>query len=363
MAKLLILAPGELGGALLEQAARGGPFASIVVAGRSLERARARANNARIGAALEGRYPTIEALRLDPDEEASAARLARLAPDCAFAAPSLLPWWAIARLAPPRRALAEALPFGAWLACHLAPMLAVRRLWEAAGLGCPWVGASYPDVVNHLLACTGQAPTCGAGNLAEIVPKVRLAVAGASGVEPGAVRVRLVAQHALEYFVYAAGDREGPAPPFLLEARAAGRDRSAEARAALLEPCPIPYGPEFNRLTASAALPVLAALAGAGPIESHVPAPAGRLGGYPVRVAAGAVALDLAPGWSEAQAEAVNRASLPWDGIEAIEGDGTVRFTAASREALAAFTGHPVERLAPADAPAMAAELLAACRT
>ena len=53
----------------------------------------------------------------------------------------------------------------------LAPMLAVRRAWADSGLAVPWVGASYPDVVNTIL---GRLDT------------VNLGVAGATARDPPA---------------------------------------------------------------------------------------------------------------------------------------------------------------------------------
>src|SRR5262249_61174124 len=95
MARLLLISLGKPTGAVLEAAARDGRFGSILVAGRSAAYGRAKVNHARIGAALEGRYPEIEFLPFDFNEPGAAAQLARLRPDVAFAAPSLLPWWKV----------------------------------------------------------------------------------------------------------------------------------------------------------------------------------------------------------------------------------------------------------------------------
>lgn len=359
MTRLVIVSLGELGGAVLERLARDAAFDEIVVATRSVARAAAKVNNARIGAAIEGRYPALRVEAFDLNASDAGARLRALAPDVAFAAPSLLPWWALERLPEPQRARAAAVPFGGFVACHLAPMLRLREAWVASGLTCPWVGASYPDVVNAVLAAGGAAPSCGVGNVAEAVPKAQFAVAAALGVPAGEVRVRLVAQHALEYFLYRAGPPgEGEAlPPFLLEARHGERDVSDLASTHLFDPCPIPYALDFNLLTASAAGVLLPALVGETPLATHVPAPGGRLGGYPVRVSRRGVALDLPAAWTAELAEATNRASLAWDGIAEIEGDGTIVFTEATARALRDLLGRAVERLHPEAADAMAEDL------
>jgi hypothetical protein len=361
MSRLLLVSLGQLNGHILEAVARSGAFAEILVAGRDSARGARKTNQARIGAAIEGRYPAISFIELDVNNASAAAILRETAPDVALAAPSMLPWWQIDRLAGAKGEAARAVPFAGWIACHLAPMLAVRRAWADSGLDVPWVGASYPDVVNTILHRSGPGPVCGVGNVDEMIPKIRFAAAGETGCDPAAVEVRLVAQHALEYFVYR--EIETPAseaPPFMLRAKLDGRDISDAAARAILRPLPIPYALDFNLLTASSALGLLPALAGQEPVNMHVPAPNGLPGGYPVRVEAGRVSLDLPAEWAMEDAVASNVASLPWDGLRSIEADGTPIFTEATSRALFDFTGKHYQSLAPDRAAAMAAELVAA---
>jgi hypothetical protein len=357
MARLLLISLGKLTGAVLELAARDPRFDDILVAGRQADYGQAKVNQARIGAALEGRYPRITFERFDFAAPGAAKALQRFAPDVAFAAPSLLPWWKIAASANPK---AQAMPFAGWLACNLAPMLKLAGVWAEAGLACPWVGGAYPDVVNAVLACIGPAPTVGCGNIAETIPRIRFAVAAATGAPPAAVEVRLVAGHALEFRHYAAPGGGGEVPPFLLQARWGERDVTAAARKGLIQALPIPYDIEFNLLAASATIGLLAALAGAGDLATHAPAPNGLIGGYPIRASRGKVELDLPAGWTPAQAAEINRRSLPFDGIAEIGADGLVRFSEPTARALRALLGRPVERLKPEEAPTHAAELLLA---
>ena len=355
MARLLLISLGKLTGALLEAAARDSRFDTIIIAGRQSDYGRAKANQARIGAALEGRFPRITFEPFDFNEAGAALRLQSFDPDVAFAAPSLLPWWKVAASANPK---AKGMPFAGWLACNLAPMLKLATVWGESGLSCPWVGAAYPDVVNAVLASIGPAPTVGCGNIAEAIPKIRFAAAAATGAPPQEVEVRLVAEHALEFRHYA--EPGAGLPPYLLQVRWGERDVTAEGLAGLTHPMPIPYDLDFNLLTASATVGLLAALAGGEAIATHAPAPNGLLGGYPIRVSRGKVELDLAPHWSEAEAMAINRNSLPFDGIAEIDADGLVHFTDRTAAALRALLGRPVDRLKPEEAPTHAAELLLA---
>lgn len=364
MARLLLVSLGVLNGMLLEAAARAEEFDEIVVAGRSGDYAARKIANARIGAGVEGRFPAIRFVPFDLTEKGAGRALAAIAPDVTVAAPSLLPWWAVDRLEGPAGEAARAAPFAAFMACHLAPLLAFRDRWVESALGSPWFNLSYPDVVNAVLTRTGPGPLCGMGNVIEAIPKVRFVLAEREGVRPETIEVRLVAQHALEYHFYAEPRPEGaPAPdypPYLIEACIGGRAIAPPDPASLFAPYPIPYDLDFNALTVSAAMVVLKAALGETPSRTHAPGPEGRIGGYPIRLSRAGLALDLANGWTEAQAIASNESSLPYDGIAAVERDGAVVFSDATARSLRALLGKPWDRLRPEDAWTMADALRAA---
>ena len=87
---LLLISMGELATHLLEAVARTDVFDTIVVASRDLEKAKKRANNALLGAGIEGFFPRIVAEKLDVHSNNFATRLREIKPDFIFSAPSLL---------------------------------------------------------------------------------------------------------------------------------------------------------------------------------------------------------------------------------------------------------------------------------
>src|SRR5262249_24598937 len=123
--KLLLIGLGALTGAVLDSVARDGRFAQIFLAARDAERGRAKVQAAKIGAALEGEFPRIEFVPFDFNAASAVETLKKIAPDVAFAAPTLLSRRHV-RVADPKL---RALPAGVWLACHLAPMLRLRDCW------------------------------------------------------------------------------------------------------------------------------------------------------------------------------------------------------------------------------------------
>ena len=84
------------------------------------------------------------------------------------------------------------------------------------------------------------------------------------------------------------------------------------------------------------------------------------MGCYPVRARQGGILFVLPVEWSMQQAIAINKASLPWDGIESMTEDGTIFFTEETQQALFKYLGKPVEKLSAETAQEQATDLLRA---
>ncbi|WP_299356867.1 hypothetical protein [uncultured Shimia sp.] len=349
---LLIISLGELGTALLETAARAGLFETIFVASRSLVKAQERANNAAIGAGLEGFFPNIQAVELDIHSEASIRTLRHMNPDYIFTAPSLMPWWKLDEGA-------SDLPFASFTALHLALMVKCRDIIEQADIRAFWIGASFPDVINAVLNCDGFGPDCGIGNIQEPIPKIQSAVAKRIDCQPKDVQIRMVSQHAFEYYVLNAAQSD-ILPPYLLKATVDGRDVTEVAEDVLRESYPFPYDLHFNRVTASAGLAALRALTGQTPSSIHLPGIGKLIGGYPVLASREGIEIDLPSDWTMEQAINTNEASLIWDGIEAVEADGTIVFSENTRKQFYALLGKHIDTLHVSNADQQAQSLLAA---
>ncbi|MCI5095367.1 MAG: hypothetical protein MRY77_03545 [Rhodobacteraceae bacterium] len=349
---LMILSLGELGTNLLEAVSRADLFGTIFVASRDLTKAQERAGNAMIGAGLEGHFPDIRAVELDLNATGFARQFSDIAPDYLFSAPSLLPWWRL-------DAMEVQLPFAACTSLHLALMVDLRNRLSEANHKAFWIGASYPDVINAVLNRTGFGPDCGIGNVQEPIPKIQRHVATQMGCAPGQVEVRLVAQHAFEYYVLNASAHD-ELPPHLLQVTVDGQDVTHLAVQALRQSFPFPYDLHFNRVTASAGVQALRALTADTPTATHLPGLGSLIGGYPVLASREGISLNLPPHWTKAQAIAANEASLEWDGIAGVDVDGTIHFAEQTAESLRILLGHPTETLTTQTAAAQAKALLAA---
>lgn len=360
---LLLIGLGGLGSVLLELLAREEGLGRIVVGSRSAERGVARCNLARLGAMAQGYAPAIEFTPLDLDHPAAVAEtVQRESPDLILSTATRQTWWLPDLLPPAQAAVVKSAGFGVWLPVHLTLTLKLMAALRDAGYRGLTLTAPFPDVVNPVLGRLGLAPTCGVGNLDEITPKVRLLAAGRLGVSPDAVRVWLVAHHALEPAAF--GQPMAEIPPYFLRLECGGQDVTAAVRAdeLLLSPYPLPSGPATHFLTAGSTVRLVRALLSERDALLHAPGPNGLPGGYPVVANRDGVQPAPVEGLSLAQAIAINERSHRFDGVERIEADGAVVFCPAAADVLRRALGYDCHRLLPDEAEERAKELIARFR-
>ena len=339
-ATVLVVGLGDLGTRVLDALARLPEIERLVAATRDEEHGRARVGQAALVAELLPGPARVEFEQLDVgDVERTAQLLRRVDAHLVVMAASRLTWWR-----PPADERLGSLPYGVWLPLQI-PL--VRRLMTArreAGVRARVLSLPDPDGVGPALAPLGLAPDLGAGNVAETAPKLaRLAGPGAE--------VRLVMHHAAQRFAFPSTGDAGHAQraPWFAEVRVQGTRLPEErVRELFAAPYALPAGRDTHELTAAATAQAVRALLRDEPTATHAPAPAGRPGGYPVRLSRSMVELDLPDGLDEAAAVAVNEQAARLDGIERIEADGTIVFTEP-------FLG--IQRVRPDDVDAGADEL------
>jgi hypothetical protein len=363
-ATVVVVGQGDLGARVVIAAARL-PVGRVVAISRDAERARQVAGQSAVIAALTEGAQRVTARGADAgDAEAMATTLRELDPAVIVMAASRHTWWRT----PPAF---DALPYGAWLPLHVGLTRELVRARDGAGISAPIVALPYPDAVGPVLAPLGLAPEVGAGNVSEIAAKLQMLAATAEDVAREDVWVRLIAHHAVERaafaeFVSLAGDADrvdpGP-PPWRATMEVGGRAVPEErVREWFHAPHPLMPGRQTHVVTAAAAAAVVDALLADTPRRVHVPAPGGRPGGYPARLSTAGVTLDLPADVSEAQAIAINATAARWDGIERIDGDGTVTFTADVCATTERVLGLRLDRVTAADMDAVADELAARLR-
>lgn len=325
MGKTVMIAGfGSAGAFALEYLARtpGIDRHRIVVATRSVDSALPLINTIKVSAGLMGFYPEIDLIKADLfDVDRTAETLAAVKPDIIAYTARFIKGVKYGRYSYP-----NAIGYGAWIALALPLihklMLAVKR----SGVEARVINSSFPDGVCPALKSAGLAPFCGAGNLNHLIPRIKMAVAAYKKVPPGAVEVTMIGSHFLNTYVSREASAKGS--PYFMSCAVNGERLTGLSDEKIFKMSNISTasGPPRNMMIASDIVKIIQATLFDENYRMHVPGPLGLCGGYPVRVGAGGVEFDLPPGVTLEEAEAINKKSLAFDGIENIAG-GTVYFT------------------------------------
>jgi hypothetical protein len=324
---VLIIGAGDLGERLAAGLARGGQVRRLVLASRSEAAVTAAA------VTLASAYDClVEPVTCDAGRPENVADLlTRTRPDLVVQCAAVRGPWALAGRGDPAARAVAAAGLAVRLPYQLPVVLAVMQAVRATGYPGPVANVSLPDVTGPVLARLGLAPTVGLGNVAMVLLRIRAALRAA---EPDAELplVRVIGHHSQLLGVMQArepADRDARCRVYAGEEGRPGDGLAYQAP-------PLAPSIRYNRVTAAAAAPVIEALLpGSAPLRWSTPAPAGLPGGYPVRIAGGTVALDLPPGVTPEEAIGFNERMAHADGVERIDEDGTVHFTAAAQEAVA----------------------------
>ena len=334
MSTILLSGVGALGSWALELLARADGVDRIITLKRRPWDGPSRTNLAMIGAVFQGHTKAWEHHEIDlADVDLVTKLIAAAQPDAILHSATVQSPRRLmnARVDPAIRALLKEATFGMWLPWHLLPASRLTQAIDAAGVDTVVVNAAFPDVVNPaLLGRYGHGPIAGAGNVEICVAQIIRYMVDVAGIDLHDLDVSLIGSHALLSY--------GAEVPHHLRLTVGGHDVTDEhdLTAMLHWPKPIEWSrvDEFSLFAASAVKNVLALL-GDDEVRTHVSAPEGLPGGYPVRIASGRVELDLPDGIDRNAAVDLNTRAARWDGIERIEDDGTVVYTDAAAGAMA----------------------------
>jgi hypothetical protein len=340
MTTVMLTGLGALGGWALEFLARSPDVTRIVTMTRSAGDGPSRSTLAMLGSMLQGHAKRFEHHIRDLTDTTGVARLIReVSPDVVVHSATVQSPRRLmqARVDPGVRARLRAATFGLWLPWHLLPATLLTRAIESAGVDPPVVNAAFPDVVNPAIwARFGRGPVAGAGNVEVAAAQVERFLIDTLDAERADLVVRLVGSHAL----LAHGPDAGV--PHRLQILLGGDDVTADHALGemLAWPEPIDWSKVdvFSLFGASAVKNALA-LVGESTVVTHMSAPNGLPGGYPVEIDEGRIMLDLPDTLTESDAAALNTDAAAWDGIAEIGPDG-VRYTAESAAAMEELGHH-----------------------
>jgi hypothetical protein len=360
--RVLLVGLGELGSRVLTLLCRELPAGAVVHAlSRDAAGARATTNLAVQGALQLGAAPAVGCADVDVrNVDQTAQAIADFRPDVIFSSVTRQSWWVTSTLPPVAAARIAEARFGPWLPMHLALtrrlMLAVRQARSDAIV----VNAAFPDAVHPVLHRVGLSPDVGIGNIANVVPGVRLSLAEQLDVTADRVQVRLYAAHYVSHRASRVGDA-GEAG-FVVRVLLDGDDITERVEvgnpfAHLPTTYRRPGGRAGALMTACSAVTVVRALLGVRGTDVHAPGPCGLPGGYSVRVSSAGVDVNIPPETCLDRLVEVNLGGLAADGIAAIDSRGGVTFRDREASVMADVLGYACSYLPLDDVDAHADEL------
>jgi hypothetical protein len=267
-------------------------------------------------------------------ESAIAEVLSRHHPSVVVCCASLQSPWEGTRSPSCWTGLLRAAGFGVTLPLQAMPAIAIAQAIAGTTSPAAFVNACYPDAMNAVLRALGLPVFCGLGNIALIAAALRCALR--DGGHPG---LRLIAHHAHlhepphcedEVLAWSRGERVPGITAMLTGLRTASRA-------------------ELNAITGLTTANFLPALTAGEVVRTHLPGPLGLPGGYPVRLEAGRIDLDLPAEMTAERAVEWNQRMAERDGV-IVGADGQVRFSQRAQRELGRYLptlaqGFPVSEI------------------
>lgn len=263
------------------------------------------------------------------DGDALAAVLEESAPDVLVQCASYQSPWERVSAPSAWTELLRSAGFGITLPLQAAPLLDVVETVHKVVPDCLVINACFPDAVNPVLAASGYPVLCGIGNISTISAAVAVALGQSHHAE-----LHLLAHHlhlhapsvaADEARIWFGGEERDDVGDLL-----AGMRRIDRA--------------ELNRIGGHAAAKLLDVLVTGATADTHVPAPLGLPGGYPVHVRDRRIELRLPEGIDAVTAVAWNQRMTALDGV-AVDGDRVHLPEAIGEHAPGLADGFPVADL------------------
>lgn len=328
---VMLIGLGDLGGWVLEFLARVPNMPKIVTADINEDWGYRKTNSAILGASQFGFYPDIEFVQLDAfDVDRVAETLEEIQPAVIYNSMTLQSWWVITQLPQDAYKAIDEARFAPWFPMHFVPIYKLMQAVRKSGIKTHVVNAAFPDLVNPALHKIGLAPTVGIGNVDNVIHSLRLVAAKMYEVPLRAVTVYMVAPHVVSYYLARYGNTAGA--PYYLKIMVDERDVTSEIDmddffAQVTTVGRRTGGIQAHPVVASSVCRIVMGILFDTHELGHAPGPNGLPGGYPVKLSSDGVEVFLPEGLTLDEAVKINNEAQVFEGVESIEGDGTVILT------------------------------------
>lgn len=357
--RILFVGLGNLGSQVFDLfLLRSGRDDRFLVAGRNQPYLQQRISLTAYAAMQLGLSPHVEQTFMDIwNVEQTAQTIWSFKPDVIFSSATVQPSSAISKLPQPiYEKLAQA-KAGPWLPLTLVLVFKLMQAVKQTGLPITVLNGAAPDNAHAVLSDVGLAPTTGVGNLANIIPALKKAIAIQLNKPMEDVQVLLFGHNQVAHGIRVHGT-PGVAP-FHLTALMQNEDVTDHLDLpALFNTLPATLGHEYTQLlSAASAASVFDAITTGSSRVVHAPGPNGLPGAYPIRADQKSIEVVLPSGLTLEEAIRINQAGQRLDGIERIESDGTVYFTEQNMSILKETLGYECRRMPLSEGEERAKEL------
>jgi hypothetical protein len=326
-ADILIFGSGSFAGRIaLDLAATASEPVTVVIAGRNLERLKwlQTAGNAR--AAMFNRPARFISHEVDLSVASAAAdAIDTVEPKVVVQAASFQTGSVISNQGNAWTQLVAEGGLSATAVLQAPLSVSIARAIKATRPQARFINCCFPDVVNPLIAALDLPIACGVGNIAILAN----AFAGMLALDPGRLKVLAHYQN-LASWRRAAEMRGGPSARVWIDG-----DEVADVYRRFVD-VQLSREPAIE-ISGASGVPLVLAMAHGRDWSGHVPGPRGLPGGYPVRLKAGEIDLDLPASLSRSEAIAWNL-RYERDGGLVVGPGGRATYTGVLRERLAALS-------------------------
>jgi len=326
---IVIFGLGELGGYTLEFLARVPNIPKIITVEVREDWGVRKTNSAIAGASQMGLYPDIRFVHLDVfDIDKTTELLKEVQPTIIYNAMSLQSWWVITTLPQEVYKTIDEARFGPWFPMHFVPAYKLMQAVKKSGIKTHVVNSAFPDLVNPVLGKLGMAPTVGIGNIDNFLCQSRVVVSKMFNVPLRSVTVYLVCPHFVSYYATRYGNSGGS--PFYLKVMIEDKVVKIKHEEFFANLIPLgrrPGGTQANPVVASSSCKIIMGILFDTKELGHAPGPNGLPGGYPIKLSSEGVEVFVPEGLTLEEAIRINNEGQTFDGVEAIQDDGTVVIT------------------------------------
>ena len=358
---VMVFGLGDVGGWVLEYLARQESIGTLVGCDKRDDWGRKKVDCAAVGSGHMGYSKKLFFEQIDVyDVDRTAEIIKKYNPDLIYSCMTLLSWTKPTFLPKDVKVKVQSI-VGPILPLHLTLPYKLAQAMKKAGSSAIFLNNSWADFVNPVLYKAGYPVLVGGGgNLDNVAGEIRRKVSISEEVPIKDITLYLIFEHSVNTF----GTRTGI--PYFCKVMIGDKNITNKFDVdSLISDRLLATRPEWIMwhhapIVASSSVKHIMAISNDTNEFGHAPGPNGLIGGYPVRIGAGGVKVELPEEITMEQAIKINTDGGKYEGVEEIKGDGTVVFTDEAHKIAKEVLGLDYKELRLEDTEKRAEEILSA---